>query len=289
MNIKKYYTYLFCLSFTSFIFTSCKKDNSNPAPDVFYSVNVDGYTVTFTNQTTGATSYKWDFGDGETSTEESPVHTYPGKGKFVPTLYATSANGSTAEGSTVINIAKTTAIKLDDNTLSDWDTVSHNVVIGGPGAGNFIKAKYDYDANNVYFYFEQNGKLSDGFIYDFYIDADNDPSTGYITGDYPDGGFEVLLEGTLFDDWLDPYYHSGDQISFDGYAYQSLNEFYLIGASKQEGNVLKFEGALKRNKIKGLTGKALKIGVEVFANDWSAIIGYSPDLSDNAFYLDMSE
>jgi PKD repeat protein len=288
MNTQKYTTDLLSLLIL-FAFGACKKDNAKPAAEIFYTVSIDGYTVTFTNETNGAASYKWEFGDGETSTEESPVHTYAGKGKFVPTLYATTADGTVSEGSTVINIAKTSAVKLDDNSLSDWDTIAHNMVIGGPDAGNFRVAKYDYDAENVYFYFEQNGKLSDGFIYDFYIDGDNNAGTGYVTGDYPNGGFEILLEGTVFDDWLDPYYHSGDQISFGGYAYQSLNEFYTVGTSQQSGNVVKFEGALKRSKIKGLTGKGLKIGVEVFANDWSAIIGYSPDLSGNAFFLDMSE
>jgi PKD repeat protein len=272
-----------------FSMNSCKKDKAKPAADIFYTFSLDGYTVTFTNETTGAVSYKWDFGDGETSTEESPVHTYPGKGKYVPTLYATTSDGITTEGSTVIHISKSSAIKLDDNSLADWDTVTHNIVVGGPDAGNFRIAKYDYDAENIYFYFEQNAAKSDGDIYDFYIDADNDISTGYLTGDYPNGGFDVLLEGTVFDEWLDPYYHSGDQASFDGYAYQSINEFYLVGTVKESGGVLKFEGALKRNKIKGLTGNALKIGVEVFTNDFGALIGYSPDLSSNAFFLDMSE
>ena len=189
-----------------------------PQPFVFYSVSIDGATVTFTNESKGAASYKWDFGDGATSTEESPTHTYPGKGKYVPTLYATAADGVTAEASTVIHIAKTSAIKLDDNTLSDWDTVTHNVVLAGPNSGNFIKAKYDYDANYVYVYFEQNTTKADGNIYDVYIDADNDITTGLLTGDIPNGAYEVLLEGTVFDDWLDPYYFIGsDQQNFGNY------------------------------------------------------------------------
>src|SRR4051794_18551731 len=137
-------------------FFSCKKDSTNPAPFVFYDVSIDGATVTFTNESKGAATYEWDFGDGTTSTDESPTHTYPGKGKYVPTLYATAADGTKAEASTVLHIAKTSAIKLDDKTLSDWDTVTHNVVLAGAGSGNFIKAKYDYDANYIYLYFEQN-------------------------------------------------------------------------------------------------------------------------------------
>ena len=113
--------------------------------------------------------------------------------------------------------------------------------------------------------------------------------TGYLTNEIPNGAYEVLLEGTIFDDWLDPYYHSGDQQSFDGYKYQNISEFWTVGAWEEKNGVLRFEGAIKRSKIRGLTGKGLKIGVQVAANDWSAIIGYSPDLGSDAFFLDMSE
>jgi PKD repeat protein len=271
-------------------FSSCKKDSDNPQPFVFYSLSIDGATVSFTNKSEDAVSYKWDFGDGTTSTDESPTHTYPGKGKYVPTLYATTSAGVTGEASTVIHIAKVSSIKLDDNSLSDWDTVATNVITAGAHSGNFIKAKFDYDANYVYVYFEQNTKKSDGNIYDLYIDADNNINTGLLTGEIPNGGYEVLLEGTIFDDWLDPYYFIGtDQQNFGNYTYQNLNEFYKFGTVVQSGSVQKFEFGLSRSKIKGLTGKGLRIGVQVAANDWSAIIGYSPDQSTDAFFLDMSE
>ena len=34
------------------------------------------FTVTFTNTTVGATSYKWYFGDGDSSTQQNPVHIF---------------------------------------------------------------------------------------------------------------------------------------------------------------------------------------------------------------------
>ena len=71
--------------------------------------------------------------------------------------------------------------------------------------------------------------------------------------------------------------------------YQIINEFFKVGTVVQDGSVQKFELAISRSKIKGLTGKGLKIGVQVAANDWSAEIGFSPDLGSDAFYLDMSE
>ena len=54
-------------------------------------------TVSFTDQSTGSpTSWKWTFGDGNTSTEKNPVHTYSKAGLYSVTLTASNANGSNA-------------------------------------------------------------------------------------------------------------------------------------------------------------------------------------------------
>ncbi|MBC7873570.1 MAG: PKD domain-containing protein [Ferruginibacter sp.] len=267
---------------------SCKKDKVEQAPDVVYTVNVDGYTATFNNQTTGGQSFRWDFGDGATSTEASPVHTYPGKGKYVPTLYVTTANGNTVEGSTVLRISKSTAVKIDDNSLADWDTVSHNAISSGAGGGIFKKAKYDYDGNYVYFYFEMTSTQANGDIFDFYMDSDNNPSTGLITWLFGGGGYDVLIEGAVLANWFDLFYHVGAQTAFS-FDYQSVSDFYQVGTIKQEGAILKFEGRLSRTKIKGMTGTGFKIGVAATKNDWSATLGTAPDQATAAFFVDMSE
>lgn len=56
----------------------------------FYAVRRQGYapyTVHFTNDSFGPTSYLWDFGDGETSTERDPNHIYENAGTYTVTLY----------------------------------------------------------------------------------------------------------------------------------------------------------------------------------------------------------
>lgn len=50
-------------------------------------------TVSFKNNSTGATNYRWDFGDGTTSTGLNPSHTYTQTGNFTVTLIAINANG----------------------------------------------------------------------------------------------------------------------------------------------------------------------------------------------------
>nr|MBS0038157.1 gliding motility-associated C-terminal domain-containing protein [Saprospiraceae bacterium] len=50
------------------------------------------FTVDFRNNSTGTTSFRWDFGDGSTSQERSPVHLYEEEGTYVVQLIALSKN-----------------------------------------------------------------------------------------------------------------------------------------------------------------------------------------------------
>ena len=59
----------------------------------FVYVSQNG-VVSFTNQSTGGTSYLWNFGDGTTSTEENPVHSYSTPGQFTVSLTVTNECGS---------------------------------------------------------------------------------------------------------------------------------------------------------------------------------------------------
>jgi len=53
------------------------------------------FTVQFTDTSTGSvSSWKWDFGDGSTSTEQNPTHTYVVEGSYNVTLTATGPGGS---------------------------------------------------------------------------------------------------------------------------------------------------------------------------------------------------
>jgi hypothetical protein len=216
------------------------------------------------------------------------VHTYAAKGKFVPTLYVTTSSGQTYEGSTVIRLSKGSPIKLDDNSLADWDTVKTNMITSGPKGGIFRELRFDYDGSFIYFYISMMSKKSNGDIFDFYIDADNNAGTGLITSLFTNAGMDVLMEGAMLDNWFDVFYHSGAQNSFS-FNQQSINEFYKIGTVVESGGLLKFEGRINRSKISGLTGKGFKIGITATKNDWSATIGTAPDDGSPAFFLDTSD
>ncbi|MEE6296008.1 PKD domain-containing protein [Georgenia wangjunii] len=62
-------------------------------------------TVTFTDRTAdpddNLTSWHWDFGDGQTSTEQNPVHTYAAPGEYPVTLTVEDADGNESQATLV--------------------------------------------------------------------------------------------------------------------------------------------------------------------------------------------
>ena len=104
-------------------------------PNAAFSMTLNGLTATFTNTTSEATSYLWDFGDGQTSTEMNPVHTYAAGGPFVIKLTATNSNGE----SVVTQVAFVTADVLTDAMLQGaaWKVRAEDQsVFVGPGMGS---------------------------------------------------------------------------------------------------------------------------------------------------------
>jgi PKD repeat protein len=107
-TIKLMYLVLFVALFVG----SCAKKeepkpNPNPNPNPTGSSPVANFTFTpasgvaplqvqFTNTSTGATSYVWTLGNGQTSTDTNPVAIYPTAGTYDVILSARAANGQMA-------------------------------------------------------------------------------------------------------------------------------------------------------------------------------------------------
>ena len=74
------------------IFTNYITVNEAPFADFDYSI--DEFTVDFSNNSSNATSYMWNFGDGNTSTLTNPIHIYNQDGVYNVTLSATNECGT---------------------------------------------------------------------------------------------------------------------------------------------------------------------------------------------------
>jgi PKD repeat protein len=90
------------------LFTACEDDESS-APEPFanfqYEVSQDNpLEVSFTNMSENAESYNWDFGDGESSTEENPTHTYAEAGTYDVVLTATNSDDVSTQATKSIEI-----------------------------------------------------------------------------------------------------------------------------------------------------------------------------------------
>ena len=93
------------------LFQSCKKEPTEPPKvGIFYSI-VDK-KVAFTALTIRVVSWKWDFGDGETSIERDPVHTYGGGGYYSVKLTGTDAEGRSEVAYDTLAVAVTPYVLL---------------------------------------------------------------------------------------------------------------------------------------------------------------------------------
>ena len=95
---------IFFIAIISLTLVQCESDDDDitiiePLSD--FQFLIEGAVVTFNGTVSeGTSSYTWDFGDGNTSTEEDPIHAYD-IGEFDVSFTATSEKGTFTETKTV--------------------------------------------------------------------------------------------------------------------------------------------------------------------------------------------
>jgi len=94
-----------------FVFNSCKKAVEKVTPSSCFTISPSeihsGDVVTFSSSCSeNATDFSWDFGDGGTSTDVSPTHTYIAAGDFTITLTVKDAGGLSSASSQTITVAE---------------------------------------------------------------------------------------------------------------------------------------------------------------------------------------
>ncbi len=107
-----------------------------PSPYAAFSqvIGSNNRTVTFTDQTLSdlqITSWAWDFGDGQTSSTQSPVHTYAKGGQYTVSLKVTTVNGQTSTASTTVtppgNLSLTATLQTDVVQVGSTGTIDVTV------------------------------------------------------------------------------------------------------------------------------------------------------------------
>lgn len=118
----------------SLLFVDCNPDIVilEPKVEFSYSISFDGFKVSFSNQSTNASIYNWDFGDGQTSTEHSPTHIYNSIGSFNVKLTVANENKSI---STVKTIIIKDTVSLFNKLISD--DPGDNFDVDGDGIVDF--------------------------------------------------------------------------------------------------------------------------------------------------------
>ena len=91
-------------------------------PTADFNFILDGTTVTFENLSADATNFTWNFGDGATSNETNPTHTYSENGLYTVTLNAGNAFcGTSISYDVFIDVSAT-----EEEQLPEWLAIYPN-------------------------------------------------------------------------------------------------------------------------------------------------------------------
>lgn len=117
-----YYYYFYDLEIREIPCVSLPVNVTVTPVDADFTFVENAGTVTFTDQSVNASSWFWNFGDGNTSTDQNPVHTYANSGPYTVTLVV---NGVTdCEAESVVNAV----VGLEENSR----TASNMLVMPNP-------------------------------------------------------------------------------------------------------------------------------------------------------------
>ncbi len=101
-------------------------------PVANFTTNTTNYTtsqsIQFTDNSTNATSWTWNFGDGTTSTLQNPTHTYTTPGTYTVTLTASNNVGNSTKTSS-ITVLDVTAPTITVNSTGGLFNTTQNVTL----------------------------------------------------------------------------------------------------------------------------------------------------------------
>jgi PKD repeat protein len=141
-----------------------------------YTYTASDLYVSFTNISTNALTYKWDFGDGLTSTATNPTHTYTASGTYPVSL--TAYNGSIqnvkSKNVTVTTSSSQTTDVTFTNKVFTPITITMNGITYTFDTDESVTF-YNLEGTSMLYYAYTNGALTDGTRIGDLIEWQNDP------------------------------------------------------------------------------------------------------------------
>jgi hypothetical protein len=279
--MKKNILIVLCTVFAIIPNLSCKKETGSSNVKAVFSYIADGFKVNFTDYSTNASEYKWEFGDNDTSNEANPIHVYHSKGDFLATL--TITNGAETSTFTDTVFIAGPNIKIDDD-FTDW-TYVENAYVNEEGSGSTITAVKTFaSGGSLNFYIEGTEEMNLDII-DIYLDADNNPATGFQYWAYPvASGAEYLMEGSVSEGWGDVLFHTGGDN--DGWSWDPVSDFETMlkfSAITEEDGKKFVEFSINRDGLGQLNG-SVNFAIQESTSGYSVIGSIpTPELDASAF------
>lgn len=104
------------------VFASAPSTDSSivihPLPVAAFNTDVAVNEVDFTPNDLTNTTYSWDFGDGNTSSDVSPQYTYAQNGSYVVTLTTTNSNGCSQQFTDTVNVTTLNTLAYNQERIN---------------------------------------------------------------------------------------------------------------------------------------------------------------------------
>ncbi|GAA2827756.1 collagenase [Kitasatospora paracochleata] len=178
-------------------------------PTALFDQSVNGGTVTLTDRSvqTGPgriTAWHWTFGDGTSSDERNPSHTYAAAGTYTVALTATDSNGKSASTPTSVTVTSGGPVTLPTCTDTRTDAMGQNCSRSGrartagnldylylwlPAGTSTLKVTTSGGTGSLALYYNESGWASPSA---FTASSTNPGTTQSLTVTNPTAGYRYL-------------------------------------------------------------------------------------------------
>jgi choice-of-anchor B domain-containing protein len=188
-------------------------------PVADFDFTIDGSSVDFENNSTGYNSSEWDFGDDQTSNEDSPIHVYEADGEYTVTLMVTNDCGTAGMVQELAIATLPTAnftsnsqsgcvpleIEYENQSSGNSETYLWTFEGGLPGTSNEVNPIVSYNQQGLFdvTLIASNEVGNDTLTMENFIGASDIPSASFS---FQVNGSEVLFNNSSADafsfEWL---------------------------------------------------------------------------------------